>query len=78
MDMKLSGIENHYSSIVPTLYTIHCGFYRSQYTQNWMCELCTFSQTQSHLRILKSIYTKKIATYNNIHIIQTAWRVATF
>ena len=76
MDMNISGIvEPLYSSIVPTLYTIHCGYYRSQ---NRMCELCTFSQTQSHLRILKSIYTKKIATYNNIHIIQTAWRVATF
>ena len=28
--------------------TIACGFYGSQNEQNWMCELCTFSQIQSH------------------------------
>ena len=34
------------------LYTIPCGFYDSPNEQNWMCELCTFSQIRSHILYL--------------------------
>ena len=36
---------------VSYLYTIPCGFYDSSNEQNWMCELCTFSQIRSHIHI---------------------------
>ena len=31
------------------LYTDSSGFYESLKAINWMCELCTFSQIQSHI-----------------------------
>ena len=31
-------------------YTIHCGFYGSLNEQNWICELCTFSQIGPHIK----------------------------
>ena len=34
---------------ISTLFTIFCGFYASPNAQNRMCELCTFSQIQSHI-----------------------------
>ena len=34
---------------VSQLNTIRCGFYESPNEQNWMCELCTFSQIRSHI-----------------------------
>ena len=34
---------------VSNIYTIASGFYGSPNEQNWMCELCTFSQIQSHI-----------------------------
>ena len=34
---------------VSHLNTIPCGFYESPNEQNWMCELCTFSQIRSHM-----------------------------
>ena len=34
---------------VSHLYTIPYGFYGSSNDQNWMCELCTFSQIQSQM-----------------------------
>ena len=34
---------------VSTLCIIRCDFYGSLNTQNWMCELCTFSQIRSHI-----------------------------
>ena len=43
---------------VSKLYTIPCGFYESPNAQNWMCELCMFSQIQSQL-----VY---ISTFANI------------
>ena len=33
---------------VSNLCTIPCGFCESPNKQNWMCELCTFSQIWSH------------------------------
>ena len=40
--IPLSSLKDSY------LYTIPCGFYDSSNEQNWMCELCTFSQIRSH------------------------------
>ena len=34
---------------VSNLYTIHFGFYGSPNVQHQMCELCMFSQIQSHI-----------------------------
>ena len=34
---------------VSCLDTISCGLYESPNEQNWMCELCTFSQIQSQM-----------------------------
>ena len=34
------------------LYTIPCSFYVSPNEQNQMCELCMFSQIQSHIFLL--------------------------
>ena len=46
---------------ISTLYTIHCGFYRSPNTQNQMCEQCTFSQIWSHICIcVNHELTKKL------------------
>ena len=34
------------------LYTVFSRFYESLNEENWMCELCTFSQIRSHIRTL--------------------------
>ena len=41
----------------PTL--LPCGFYGSSNEQSWMCELCTFSQIQSHsyMTNMNTMYT---------------------
>ena len=41
--MPLSSLK------IPNLYTIACGFYGSLNEQNWICELCMFSQIWSHI-----------------------------
>ena len=46
---------------VSNLYATHCSFYGSSNAQNWKCELCTFSQIQSHIAILMA--TKFICSY---------------
>ena len=42
---------------VSNLYTVAFGFYGSSNEQNRMCELCTFSQIQSHIEV-------KFCSYN--------------
>ena len=37
---------------VSCLFDVHNGFYESSKLKNWMCELCTFSQIRSHIRLV--------------------------
>ena len=39
---------------ISNLYTIPLGFYGSPNAQNWMCELCTFSQIWSHIDVINT------------------------
>ena len=59
-----------HSSVIPNR------FYKSPKLQNWMCELCTFSQIWSHMQLLVkvqlyiSLYTEHSQIYKTINYTQ--------
>ena len=50
------------------LYTIPCGLYAFPNEKNGMCELCTFSQIQSHMQLCGAMMCFKTCSFKNIMI----------
>ena len=48
---------------VSNLYTIPCGFYGPPNEQNWMCELCMFSQIHKTLLVYMIQFTHKYLSH---------------